>query len=148
MGFGSVERSEDFELHQRGTLAAAMGLSKCLSRANLCCWSNMGECPQASHTIKHHKPTNQHSCHMAGNVLSERTLGVLILYFMFMPKRKTGILALCSTKSAIYSYLWSNIIRSSAKCFCRFISSNIFFAHSKICNLDVTILIQHHIVQF
>ena len=59
VGFGSVERSEDFELHQRGTLAAAMGLSKCLSRANLCCWSNMGECPQASHTTKPRGDTSQ-----------------------------------------------------------------------------------------
>ena len=55
--------------------------------------------PQASHTIKHHKPTNQHSCHMAGNVLSKRTLGVLILYFKLMPQRKTGGLVFLFNKN-------------------------------------------------
>lgn len=43
--------------------------------------------------------------------------------------------------------LGGDVIRSSAECFRGFVELNVFLAHSEICDLDVPILIQQHIVE-
>lgn len=48
----------------------------------------------------------------------------------------------------MYQYLRSNVVRSAAKSFGGPIAGNALLAHTKIGDLDVTILIQQNVVQF
>lgn len=43
-------------------------------------------------------------------------------------------------------YLWSNVVWSSTESCSTIISKHALFAHAEVCDLYVTLMIQHHIV--
>ncbi|RUS74090.1 hypothetical protein EGW08_018153 [Elysia chlorotica] len=45
------------------------------------------------------------------------------------------------------NHLWCNVVRGSTECSCRLVADDVLLAHAKVCNFDVTLRVQHDIVQ-